>query len=66
LIALRGTTFMKAAEAGLRSELTLVLLDLPVCPPLVLDQRLELDLQPVVLEGIFGQIAASFERVAGG
>jgi hypothetical protein len=57
---------MKAAEAGLRSELTLVLLDLPVCPPIVLDQRLELDLQPVVLEGIFGQIAASFERVAGG
>jgi hypothetical protein len=45
---------------------TLVLLDLPVCPPIVLDQRLELDLQPVVLEGIFGQIAASFERVAGG
>jgi hypothetical protein len=57
-----GREFAKAAEAGLRCELTLVLRGLGVCPPIVLDQRLELDLQAAVLQGIFGQIAGSFER----
>jgi hypothetical protein len=46
--------------------LTLVLRGLGVCPPIVLDQRLELDLQAAVLQRIFGQIAGSFERTASG
>jgi hypothetical protein len=61
-----GREFAKAAEAGLRCELTLVLRGLGVCPPIVLDQRLELDLQAAVLQRIFGQIAGSFERPASG
>jgi hypothetical protein len=41
--------------------LTLVLLGPGVFPPIVLDQRLELDEQAIVLQRIFGQIPAWFE-----
>jgi hypothetical protein len=48
------------------SESTVVLCGLGVCPPIVLDQRLELDLQAIVLKIFFGQIAALPERATSG
>src|SRR6266508_2482220 len=60
--SLRGREFAKAAEAELRSELTLVLLGPGVFPCIVLDHMLVLDLQVDVLQRIFGKIAHSFER----
>jgi len=41
-----------------------VLCGLGVCPPIVLDQRLELDLQAIVSKVFFGQIAALPVRAA--
>ena len=58
--------FAKAAQASFVSALTLVLRGLRVCPPIVLDQRLELDLQLLVFQKTFGEIAAAFERAAMG